>query len=150
MLARATLLTFGCGVALGGGLAVSGLTQPAVVLGFLDVAGRWNPTMGVVMVVAVVVNAVAVRVATQRRRPVWARRFSLPDAAGIDRRLLAGATLFGIGWGLVGVCPGPAVASISSGQWSVLTFVLSMVAGLGLVDAVARHARRDRSKRSAG
>ena len=142
MTARSMVAALGCGVLFGGGLAVSGLTRPEVVLGFLDVMGRWDPTLGLVMVTAATVNAVAIAIATWRGRPLWTPRFNLPRPGRIDRRLLAGSVVFGVGWGLVGVCPGPALTSLAFGDGSVLTFVVSMTTGLVLVDAVARGARR--------
>lgn len=142
---RTMATALGCGLLFGGGLAVSGLTRPEVVLGFLDVTGRWDPTLAIVMAVALAVNAVAVRLATRRRRPVWAECFVLPPPRRIDRRLLVGAALFGIGWGLHGVCPGPALASVAAGDGSVLTFVAAMTIGLVLVDVSARRLRNERS-----
>ncbi len=133
---REGLVALGCGGLLGAGLAVSGLTRPEVVLGFLDVTGQWDPTLGIVMAIALALNALAVASTTRRRRPLWAARFDLPTPTRIDRRMLAGSAVFGIGWGLVGVCPGPALASLGSGATSVFTFVGAMTAGIALVDVV--------------
>jgi uncharacterized membrane protein YedE/YeeE len=144
---RLALVALACGSLFGAGLAVSGLTRPEVVLGFLDVAGAWDPTLALVMLVATAVNALVVAAATRRRRPLWAPRFALPASARMDPRLGGGAALFGIGWGLAGVCPGPALASLAAADGSILTFVLSMTAGLALVDAGARLARRDGKER---
>jgi hypothetical protein len=120
------------GTLFGVGLAVSQMTNPAKVLAFLDVAGEWDPSLAFVMGAALVVSALA----TQRKRAIsrssgegsgWE-----PTAKGIDFRLLAGATLFGAGWGLAGFCPGPALAALVTGSEKVLLFVASMVAGIGL------------------
>jgi uncharacterized membrane protein YedE/YeeE len=148
MNARTHLVALGSGLLFGAGLAVSGLTRPEVVIGFLDVTGRWDPTLGVVMAVATAVNTALIAVAMRRGRPLWARRFSLPRADRIDRRLVAGAAIFGIGWGLVGVCPGPALASLASGETSVLIFVASMTAGLLIVDVFSKATRRSGLRRS--
>jgi protein-S-isoprenylcysteine O-methyltransferase Ste14 len=129
------------GVAFGVGLALAGLTQPEVVVGFLDVGGRWDPTLAVVMVVATVVNAAFVALAARRGRPVFGAPLAVASARHIDARLVGGAALFGIGWGLAGVCPGPALASLGSADPSVLTFVGAMAAGLVLVDVVAPDTR---------
>ena len=138
MNARANVVALGSGLLFGAGLALSGLTRPEMVLGFLDVTGAWNPTLGVVMLVATAVNAALVALAMRRRRPLWGERFSLPTPGRIDRRLLAGAGVFGVGWGLAGVCPGPALASLTSAAPSVVTFVAAMAIGLLLVDALPR------------
>jgi len=142
MNARTNVFAVGSGLLFGAGLSLSGLTHPDVVIGFLDVTGAWNPTLGVVMIVATAVNAALVAVALRRRRPLCAERFSLPASRRIDRRMLAGAGVFGVGWGLAGVCPGPAIASLGSAAPSVVTFVVAMTTGLLLVDALpgATHA----------
>jgi uncharacterized protein len=149
MSGRANLVALGSGLLFGAGLAIAGLTRPEVVIGFLDVTGRWDPTLGVVMIVATAVNAALVALALRRQRPLCANGFGLPPTSPIDGRLLIGAAVFGVGWGLVGVCPGPALASLASGERSVLTFVLAMTAGLLIVD-VAPKARRLWSTSTAG
>jgi uncharacterized membrane protein YedE/YeeE len=141
MNARPNVVALGSGLLFGAGLAVSGLTRPEVVIGFLDVTGAWNPTLGVVMLVATAVNTALVALAMRRRRPVWSERFSLPAPGRIDRRLLAGAGVFGVGWGLAGVCPGPALTSLASATPSVVTFVVAMATGLLLVDVLPRMRR---------
>jgi uncharacterized membrane protein YedE/YeeE len=147
MSARAFVVALASGLLFGVGLTVSGLTRPDVIIGFLDVGGAWNPTLGVVMLVATAVNGALVALAGRRRRPLWATTFSLPAPGEIDGRLLAGSALFGVGWGLAGVCPGPALASLASGTSSAMTFVAAMTVGLLAVDAIsaARRARTDRT-----
>jgi uncharacterized membrane protein YedE/YeeE len=112
------------GTIFGSGLAVARMTNPAKVLAFLDVAGAWDPSLAFVMGAALAVSALAYRF-----RPA-------PSgiATGIDARLLVGAGLFGLGWGLAGFCPGPAIASLSTGSGEVVTFVLAMVVGMLLFD----------------
>jgi uncharacterized protein len=136
------------GLLFGGGLAGSGLTHPEVVLGFLDVTGRWDSTLAVVMLVATATNAAFVALAMRRRRPVWGKRFALPATSTIDGQLVAGAAVFGVGWGLAGVCPGPALASLASGSAPAFAFVGAMVVGLLAVEAVTR-LRRARAVRIA-
>ncbi len=146
MSARMNFVALGSGLLFGAGLALAGLARPEVVIGFLDVTGRWDPTLGVVMIVATAANAALVALALRRRCPLWTKQFSVPAPGRIDRRLLAGAAVFGIGWGLVGVCPGPALASLASGERSVLTFVAAMTAGLLSVDALSRIRRTSASR----
>jgi uncharacterized protein len=127
-----TLAAFGCGLIFGLGLAVSGMMNPSKVIGFLDVAGDWDPTLIFVMGGALLVTIPAYRVILARRRPVLAGGFSLPTKKNLDRPLIVGSALFGVGWGLVGFCPGPAVAAIGTGLPAVLGFVAAMVAGMAL------------------
>jgi uncharacterized membrane protein YedE/YeeE len=128
------------GMIFGLGLAVSGMINPAKVLAFLDVAGRWDPSLAFVMAGAVGVTFVAFRLILKRPAPVLGGSFEFPSAKGIDRPLLAGATLFGIGWGLVGFCPGPALASLAFGLPQSVVFVAAMLAGAWLYRAGRRTA----------
>jgi len=129
---KQSLIALVSGTLFGAGLAVSQMTNPAKVIGFLDVAGHWDPSLAFVMGAALVVSALAFRIDRVR----GARSGALPGpslpASGIDRRLLLGAALFGLGWGLAGFCPGPAVAALVTGSGRVLLFVGSMVAGMVL------------------
>jgi uncharacterized protein len=127
-----TLAALGCGLVFGLGLAVSGMMNPAKVIGFLDVAGDWDPTLVFVMGGALLVTVPGYRVILKRRRPVLAGGFSLPTKKSVDAPLILGSTLFGVGWGLVGFCPGPAVAAIGTGLPAVLGFVAAMIAGMAL------------------
>lgn len=111
---------------------MAGMTQPAKIIGFLDVAGAWDPSLLFVMGGAVALGLVAFPLVLKRPSPVFGERFALPDKAGIDRSLLAGAALFGVGWGLSGYCPGPALVSLVTLNSSVFVFVAFMLAGLGL------------------
>jgi len=128
------------GLLFGYGLALSGMVNPSKVLGFLDLFGRWDPTLAVVMGGALAVTLPGFRWVLARPQPWVAPRFALPQKQEVDRRLLAGATLFGIGWGLAGFCPGPALAALVSGNVLVYVFVAAMVAGFLLhefIDALA-------------
>jgi hypothetical protein len=118
------------GLLFGLGLLISGMINPAKVLGFLDVAGTWDPTLAFVMAGALIVSIAANQVAKAMRQPLFDIRFHLPTAKVVDRPLVAGAVIFGVGWGLVGFCPGPALAGLGSLNTSVLIFVASMVAGM--------------------
>ena len=118
------------GLLFGGGLCLSGMTQPQKVLGFLDLAGAWDPALLFVMGGAVGVHLVLFRVITRRAAPLFDDRFHVPAAGAIDRSLLIGAALFGVGWGLAGYCPGPAVVSAASGAVAPLAFVAAMVVGM--------------------
>lgn len=120
------------GVLFGSGLVISGMTQPAKVIGFLDVFGQWDASLMFVMLGAVGVHALAYRVARARTRPLLAPDFAIPAAAAIDARLVLGAAIFGVGWGLSGYCPGPAVVALSSGQLGVLVFAACMLLGTWL------------------
>ena len=120
------------GATFGLGLAVSGMMDPAKVIGFLDFAGDWDPTLALVMGGALLVTVPAFRLILGRSRPVLESGFALPKRATLDGRLLGGAAVLGVGWGLSGFCPGPAVAALSTGLVPVFAFVAAMVAGMAL------------------
>ena len=126
------------GVLFGAGLAVSDMVNPARVLGFLDVAGAWDPTLAFVMGGALAVTASTFWWILRRPRPVLAESFALPTARAVDARLLGGAALFGVGWGLVGFCPGPALAALPFAGWQGVLFALAMAAGMLLQHLGAR------------
>ena len=126
------------GTVFGFGLALSGMMDPARVRGFLDVFGRWDPTLAFVMAGAVAVMALAWLVQRRMARPVEDDAFDLPGTKIIDPRLLAGSALFGIGWGLAGLCPGPAIASLLNAFVPAAIFVASMVAGMLAFRLIAR------------
>ena len=120
------------GALFGLGLAVSGMMNPAKVIGFLDLAGGWDPTLAFVMGGALLVTIPAFRVILGRPRPILADTFALPTKSALDGRLLGGAALFGVGWGLSGFCPGPAVAALTTGLTPVFAFVAAMMVGMVL------------------
>ena len=120
------------GVLFGAGLAISGMTNPARVLGFLDLTGKWDPTLAFVLAAALVPSAAAYWLVRRMQRPIMAEEFRIPQNRMVERQLLAGAALFGIGWGLVGLCPGPALAGLAFGYWQTWTFAAAMVAGMWL------------------
>jgi uncharacterized membrane protein YedE/YeeE len=127
MLAISSLL---CGLVFGFGLLISGMTQPAKVLGFLDVLGRWDPTLAFVMTGALVVSSAGYAIARRQSRPILSARHLWPAQCDIDRSLVVGSILFGIGWGLVGLCPGPALENLANLSPRVIAFVLAMLAGM--------------------
>lgn len=126
---RTTLIALFAGILFGGGLAVSGMADPARVRGFLDLSGHWDPTLAFVMLGAIIPMAVAWRVAATRIAPIAASAFHIPSTRSIDATLIGGAAIFGIGWGLVGLCPGPAIAALALRPFPALLFVLAMFAG---------------------
>ena len=119
-----------CGLLFGFGLALSGMTDTAKVRGFLDLWGAWIPDLAFVMGGAVAVTLVCFRLVLRRARPLLVPDFSLPSGNSIDLRLLTGAVLFGIGWGLYGYCPGPAIAALTYLEWQTAVFVAAMLVGM--------------------
>lgn len=120
------------GALFGAGLTVGGMVNPMRVRGFLDIFGQWDPTLAFVMGGALVVMAIAWRFQRDMAHPLFAEKWSLPDRSDLDARLIIGAAIFGIGWGIAGICPGPAVASLALVPAKVLPFVAAMVAGMAL------------------
>jgi uncharacterized membrane protein YedE/YeeE len=118
------------GTLFGAGLAVSGMIDPARVLGFLDLAGAWDPTLAFVMAGALVPAAIGYAVIRRMARPVMAESFRIPENRAVEPRLLAGAAIFGVGWGLAGFCPGPALAALAFGLWQPWLFAAAMLAGM--------------------
>jgi len=133
---------FGAGALFAVGLAVSGMTRPAKVVGFLDLAGDWDASLAFVMMGAIAVHFVAYRVVLRRPAPLFDGRFHLPTRKDIDLRLVLGAALFGVGWGLGGYCPGPGLVSAAAGSLGAIVFVVGMTAGMliehGLAKALPR------------
>lgn len=123
------LVSLVAGVVFGLGLAVAEMTNPLKVLDFLDLAGNWDPSLAFVMGGAVLVTLTAFRFILRRPVPIYAERFHLPTLTQLDRKLLGGAALFGIGWGLAGYCPGPALATLLSGNSETWLFVPAMLVG---------------------
>lgn len=131
-----TLMGYVAGLLFGLGLGISGMTDPARVLGFLDVAGAWDPTLVFVLGGAVVTNFIGYRLVLRRAYPLVGERFQLPTRQDLDVRLIGGAALFGIGWGLSGYCPGPAFASLGGLTVPLLAMLIAMVAGWFLARAI--------------
>ena len=123
----ATLLS---GLLFGTGLTISGMVNPMKILNFLDISGPWDPTLIFVMGAGLVVTLLGYQIIFKRSAPLFATSFRLPTSQDIDAKLLGGAALFGLGWGLTGFCPGPAIASLVFGRTESITFVIAMAAGM--------------------
>lgn len=130
----AILVQFVIGLIFGLGLIVSGMANPAKVLGFLDLAGSWDPSLAFVMAGAIAVGMVAFMVARRRTVSFLGAEMRLPSARHIDRRLLVGSLLFGIGWGIAGFCRGPGLVALGIGETKALVFVAAMLAGMGIFE----------------
>lgn len=122
--------SLGCGTLFGLGLAISGMADPTKVRGFLDLFGAWDPTLVFVLAGAVIISTIGFRLAGRRAAPMLSPRFEMPTNRRIDLPLLTGAALFGVGWGLSGYCPGPAIASLTFAGLPVVVFVAAMLAGM--------------------
>lgn len=132
------LLTFFAGLIFGAGLCISGMNRPEKVLGFLDIAGLWDPSLAFVMAGAIGVAFFAFRLAATRARAWFGDPMRLPTSTTVDRRLLAGSAIFGLGWGLAGVCPGPAIVDLGFLDPRAAVFVVAMLAGMVAEGFVAR------------
>jgi LPXTG-motif cell wall-anchored protein len=126
------------GLIFGLGLMVSGMSNPAKVLGFLDIAGSWDPSLAFVMVGAIVVASLAFFIARRRKRSLLGLPMQLPTSTAITPRLILGSAAFGIGWGLAGFCPGPALVALGAGYPKAIGFVAAMVAGMAVFELVER------------
>lgn len=127
---------FASGVLFALGLGISGMTNPAKIIAFLDITGKWDPSLALVMVGAIGAYSLLYRVVRRNEAPLFAEAFSVPDRRDIDARLVAGATLFGVGWGLGGFCPGPSIVALLSGAPIVFVFVVSMLLGMAVFEAI--------------
>lgn len=130
---RAILVPLASGMIFGAGLTIGGMTDPARVRGFLDLFGDWDPTLAFVMGGAVLVMAIAWAVQRKMQRPAFAEGFSLPDRNDLTPRLVGGSALFGVGWGIAGLCPGPGFAALAIAPVPAAIFVAAMLAGMLLV-----------------
>jgi hypothetical protein len=132
------LVALAIGVLFGAGLLLSGMTQPTKVLGFLDWLGAWDPSLLFVIGGAVVVYGVAYRLILRRKQPLLADAFVLPSRTEIDAKLIGGAALFGVGWGLGGYCPGPSIVSLASGALDAIVLVAATAAGMWIASRFER------------
>ena len=131
------LFAFACGALFGAGLIVSGMTDPANVKGFLDVTGNWRPQLAGVLGAAVVVTWILFTLARRRSAPFAAEAFEWPRRTDVDRRLVLGAALFGVGWALAGYCPGPALTSLGALSMEAWVFVPAMAVGMWIANPIA-------------
>lgn len=132
------LMAFLAGLVFGLGLLLAGMANPAKVLGFLDLAGLWDPSLAMVMGGAIVAAFIPFNWARKQSVSLLGAPMQLPQKSELDARLIGGSLLFGIGWGIAGICPGPALAILLSGHWQVLVFVLAMLAGMFVYEALQR------------
>lgn len=130
------LTAFAAGLIFGMGLLLAGMADPAKVLGFLDMFGRWDPSLGLVMAGAIAVAIVPMQWARRQQRSLLGTPMQLPLKRRPDRRLVGGSLLFGIGWGIAGICPAPALSLLLAGYWQAFLFVLAMLSGMGLFSAL--------------
>ena len=135
------LSAFAAGLVFGVGLILSGMTDPGKVIGFLDVAGNWDPSLAFVMGGAILVGVFAFTVARRRARSFLGHALYLPTRRDLDARLIGGSIVFGIGWGLAGFCPGPALVAFGAGVDQAAVFVAAMLGGMFLYDAAERLVR---------
>lgn len=142
MLVIASLLS---GLVFGLGLILSGMANPAKVLSFLDLAGPWDPSLALVMCGAIAVGVLAFLVAKNRVTSFLGAEMKLPNARHIDRRLVLGSLLFGVGWGIAGFCPGPALVALGMGERKALVFVAAMLLGMGIFELLERRAQPKRT-----
>ena len=126
------------GLMFGLGLILAGMTDPSKVIGFLDLAGNWDPSLAFVMAGAILVGFVAFQLAAKRPKALLGDVMRLPTATAIDRRLVLGGLTFGVGWGLAGYCPGPALASLAIGRFEPFLFVLAMLGGMAIFEVLER------------
>jgi uncharacterized protein len=137
----AAFAAFASGLVFGIGLLVSGMANPAKVQGFLDLAGAWDPSLAFVMAGAVAVSLVAFAIARRRTTTLLAAPLALPSSRTIDARLVAGSALFGVGWGIAGFCPGPALTDLAIGGAKVAWLVAAMLAGMAVFEALEARRR---------
>ena len=136
--AASILAQFAIGLVFGLGLVIAGMSNPAKVLNFLDIAGTdWDPSLAFVMAGGIAVTFIGFRLVLRQRQPIFGGAFHLPTATDIDARIIAGPAIFGVGWGLAGFCPGPAFTALTTGGMPALLFVAAMVAGMGLARRLA-------------
>jgi uncharacterized protein len=130
------------GLVFGLGLIVSGMADPAKVQGFLDLAGRWDPSLALVMAGAIAVGVIAFAMAKKRTVSLIGAEMKLPSARHIDRRLVVGSALFGVGWGLAGFCPGPGLVALGMGEAKAVVFVAAMLVGMAVFELLERHRQK--------
>jgi uncharacterized membrane protein YedE/YeeE len=138
----ASVFAFAAGLVFGLGLIVAGMVNPAKILGFLDIAGKWDPSLALVMAGAIAVGLAAFALAHRRTMSALGSPMQLPTARSVDVRLVGGSLLFGIGWGLAGFCPGPAIVALGAGYLKSGVFVVAMLLGMGVFEVIERKRMR--------
>lgn len=137
-----TSISFIAGLVFGFGLLLSGMANPEKVLGFLDLAGAWDPSLGLVMAGAIAVGLVAFTIAGKRSYSLLGKEMKLPSSRHIDQRLVVGSLTFGAGWGLAGFCPGPALVAVGAGEIKAIVFAIAMIAGMTIFEFIERARNR--------
>ncbi len=135
---RASFTALLAGLVFGLGLIVSGMANPAKVIGFLDLSGSWDPSLALVMGGAVAVGSLGFALAKKRASAMLGGAMKLPLSNIIDRRLVLGSVVFGVGWGVAGICPGPGLVALGMGEWKALVFVVAMLLGMGIFEWLER------------
>lgn len=130
------LMAWVSGIVFGLGIILSGMVNPAIVLAFLDVTGRWDPSLAWVMAAAVAVGSIAFTIAKKRKKSYLGGSIQIPSVTKIDVRLILGGIVFGIGWGIAGICPGPALVLVGSGSLEAIIFLTAMLLGMGVFEAI--------------
>jgi len=138
----ASFFAFVAGLVFGLGLIIAGMANPAKILGFLDLAGKWDPSLALVMAGAIAVGLVAFALARRRTVSAIGLPMQLPSASTLDARLILGSLVFGIGWGLAGFCPGPAIVALGAGYTKAAVFVVAMLLGMGAFELIQRGVTR--------
>lgn len=139
---KETFVSFIVGLVFGFGLLLSGMANPEKVLGFLDLAGDWDPSLALVMAGAIAIGLVAFTIAGKRSYTLLGKEMNLPSGQHIDRRLVVGSLTFGAGWGLAGFCPGPALVAVGAGEIKAIVFVVAMIAGMTIFEFIERARNR--------
>lgn len=142
---KRNVAVFGTGALFALGLAISGMTKPSKIMGFLDIAGHWDASLAFVMMGAIAVHFVAYRVIRRRSAPLFDTKFHVPTRKDIDPRLVLGAALFGVGWALGGFCPGPGLVAAGGGSLHAVVFVIGMTLGMLVEHVAARAAARPKA-----
>jgi uncharacterized membrane protein YedE/YeeE len=132
------MTAFVTGLIFGLGLILSEMTNPAKIIGFLDIFGNWDPSLVLVMLGAITVSAVSFKLTKSRQQSFFGQQIKLPKSSKIDHRLITGSLIFGVGWGLAGYCPGPALTSVLLGGYQPLIFAISMLIGMGVFEVVSQ------------
>jgi len=135
---KRTIIGFTAGLVFGAGLAMSGMTDTSKVLGFLDISGAWQADLMFVMGGALVVTLIAFQWIKRHKQPLFDKQFYLPTKTKLDAPLIVGAAIFGIGWGVYGYCPGPAIASLAYFKLESIVFVIAMIAGMGIANLLPK------------
>lgn len=130
------IVSYLIGLVFGIGIAISGMANPAKVLNFFDIAGTWDPSLAFVMGGALITTFIGYKLVFGRARPVMGDSFQVPTNRALDARLLGGAAVFGIGWGIAGFCPGGAIPALGTGRWEVFAFTAAVIAGIYLAKAL--------------